>query len=391
MKAAFFRDGYLWTKIDNKEEKRTKEQAKHPYPPKWSYDGKWILYQKEVPSMNDPSQETQLEIWVYHIETNQHIKVFYDGWNPQWSPTENIVAFQSRDVLNISNLKEFKNVALGVSSYQWYPDGHGFIASSSATLRPDGWTNPVLYNIPLEKDFQKVNLTQYKPLFIIPKELSNGNESILSINATNFAFSPDGKWISFIVSPTASLSMDNDMVCVLTSDGKNFSVLDETILHIGTPEWAPSKNSLAYIAGSGRIVFGFKNKNLKVTELPAFQSIRLTPDKYADMWFTWLDNHSLIASRVPEKEWSNDPIQRPNPALYLIMMNKEKQTKITSPKKGKGDYQPLFNAYSGKLTWVRRSLTEIVGDLWIADPDGRNAEIWIKDIEEYSTYEGKEH
>ena len=73
------------------------------------------------------------ELWVYDVTTKKHRKIFYDGYNPKWSPTENIVAFSAGGVLNIADLEHFYNIALGVDDYAWQPDGKGFIASSSAT------------------------------------------------------------------------------------------------------------------------------------------------------------------------------------------------------------------------------------------------------------------
>lgn len=388
IKAAFTRDGYLWTKIGEVEERLTLEQAKYPYPPQWSHDGKWILYQKKVPATVNPNPDVQSEIWVYSLDSKIHTRIFYDGINPKWSPKENIIAFQSGGVLNIANLKEFKNVALGVDDYQWFPDGQGFIVSSSASLRPDGWTNPTLYKIPLEKEFTKVELTtNVKPFFEIPKELSNGKTSVMSINASDFAFSPYRNWISFIVSPTASMAMDSDMVCVISSNGTNFQVLDETILGLAIPKWAPNNNLLGYIAGGGKIVFGFKNKKLKVTELPVSKSINLTPLAFAEMDFTWVDDQSLIVSRVPERDWSNEAANRPEPSLYSIQLNDEKQNKITSPQKGVGDYQPDYLDINNKISWFRKSLTDFSGDIWIADVNGKNAELWIQNVDLYSFYQ----
>jgi hypothetical protein len=50
---------------------------------------------------------------------------------------------------------------------------------------------------------------------------------------------------------------------------------------------------LFFVRGGGRIVFGFKNKDLKVTELPS-STVTLTPPNYADIGFTWIDTRSLI-------------------------------------------------------------------------------------------------
>lgn len=388
VKVAFIRDGYVWIKENDKEEKITEKKATYNYPPSWSFDGKMLLYQKEVPGNIIEIKKTSNELWVYNTETKKHHKFFYDGYNPKWSPTENIVAFSDDGVLNISNFKSFNNIALGVDDYEWQPNGKGFIVSSSASLRPDGWTNPVLYTIALTDDYMKnwdltKNVTR---LFVIPKEIGIKGVKILSINAGSFSYSPNGQWISFIVSPTASWSMDSDMLCIISANGDEFEVIDEVILEF-QPKWAYTKNLLGYIAGGGRIVFGFKNKDLKVTELPASYSLNLTPKNYSEMGFSWVSDSSLIVSRVPETEWSNDPKKRPKPSLYYVTINGQQQIRITTPSKDVGDYNPQFLNSINKITWIRKSdIVAETKDLWIADPNGNNSELWIHDIGGYSFY-----
>ncbi|MFV8829168.1 TolB family protein [Alkalihalobacterium sp. APHAB7] len=383
LKAAFVRDGYLWTNINQKEEKITAERATYTSSPSWSFDGSKLLYQKKG------ENGSQNEIWVYDTHTNQHTKIFYDGSDAKWSPVENIIAFRSQSVLNISDLKTFYNIALGICDYEWQPDGKGFIASSRAVLRPTGWTNPILYNISIEEGYQNIkNLTaNAKELFIIPTELKKGDVSVNSIHATDFSYSPDQKWISFIVSPTASMAMDSNMLCVLSNDGKSLEVIDEIILHLDNPKWAVKKNRLGFIAGGGRIVFGFKDKDLKVKELPSSTTASLTPPNYAELGFTWVDDHSLIVSRVKESEWSNESQKRPKPALYHLDISGHGQKKITAPPEGYGDYDPTSFPSIEKITWIRKTdLTDNSGDLWIADRYGRNAQMWIENVESYSLY-----
>lgn len=132
------------------------------------------------------------------------------------------------------------------------------------------------------------------------------------------------------MSPTASWAMDSDMLCVLSADGKQFKVIDEMALGFDS-KWAFKQNFLGYIAGGGRIVYGYKNKNLKVTELPSFLTLTLTPEKYADLGFTWVNDDSFVVSRVTEAEWSNEPEKRPNSSLYFVPLSGDKQVKITSP------------------------------------------------------------
>ncbi|MFZ7944951.1 MULTISPECIES: TolB family protein [Bacillaceae] len=388
VKVAFVRDGFLWTKINGKEEKVTKEAARYDYPPQWSHDGKWIAYQVEAKKKLNPNTEFQTEIWVYNLATKKHKQITIDGNNPKWSPVENILAFKSGGVLNVSNLEHFYNIALGVGDYSWYPDGRSFITASGANLRPDGWTNPVLFQIGLERDLSKTtSLTKnVKKLYTIPSELKKGNISLLAIDAYKFQFSPDGKWISFVVSPTASWSMDSNLVCVISSDGKNFEPIDE-INGDSIVKWAFHKDRLGYIAGGGRIVFGFKDKDMKVTDLPAFKSISLTPPKFAELGFTWTDDNSLIVSRVKESAWSNDAMKRPDPSLFLIKIGEPKQSQISHPPKDFGDYNPVYLPSVNTLTWLRYTdLVDSHRDLWIANQNGSNAKLWIHNISGYDFF-----
>lgn len=392
VKAAFVKEGYLWTKINGKEEKITKEAAKFLYSPQWSYDGVWIVYQVEPQKKLRPDLENQTEIWVYNTKTKKHKRITYTGTNPQWSPTENLLAFKSGGVLNVSNLEQFYNIALGVGDYRWFPDGRSFIASSGATLMPDGWTDPVLYKIGLEKDLDKISsLTKnVKKFYTIPSELKKGDMTLLAIDATDFRFSPDGKWISFMVSPTASWSMDSNFACVISADGQKFEVLDDIIWEVGTPKWAYVQNRLGYIAGSGRIVFGFTNKNMKVTDLPSFKSLSLTPPNFAELGFTWKDDHSIVVSRVKESGWSNDEKKRPDPSLFLIKIGELTQSQLSHPPKDYGDYDPIYLPNAQKLTWLRKQdIASAQNDLWIANGNGENARLWIKNIEGYDFYEEK--
>ena len=266
-----------------------------------------------------------------------------------------------------------------------------FIASSSASLRPDGWTNPILYTISIEKGYRNIKIPTkiVKRFFVIPKEVGTGEIKIPSITASSISFSPNKKWISFIVSPTASWAMDSEMLCVISVDGNEFTVIDELAFGF-PPKWDYNHDFLGYIEGGGRIVFGFKNKNLKVTEPPAYYTFDLTPKNYAELDFTWVEDTSLIVSRVTESEWSNDAKERPKPSLYFLALTGEKQIKLTTPPKGQGDFNPIFLPSVKKITWLRKN--DIVagqGDLWIADPNGRNARVWIADVEDYSFFPSK--
>jgi dipeptidyl aminopeptidase/acylaminoacyl peptidase len=376
-KAAFIREGNLFTLIGEQERQITNEN-RTVYNPKWSNDGKWILYQLE-PTNEDQDDN---EIWVYHIETKEKKRIARNGLAPEWAPDKNVVAYIDRGILDISDLEEFYNISTGVTDFVWFPEGNGFLMSSSGVARPDGWSSAILYTKEVDENYDDVVLFgDVDHFFTLPKEIGIGNAKVIAVNAVDFSFSPSSKWISFIVSPTASWAMDSNMICVIDRDGENFTVLDEVITtSVGEPKWAPTTDTLAFIAGGGRLVTGFKNKSLKLQEMPA--SVQYTPENYIDMEFDWITNNSIVTSRMEEREWSNDFSKHPLPTLYSISLKDNKQVAITNPPKGYGDYYPQYIRSLDKLVWLRgTSITDDERTLWKANPDGTMAEAWIENVD----------
>lgn len=385
LQAAFIRDENVWLYSGGREKQLTMDGNVFT-PPQWSKDGSLLLYQKEVPAELQKN-EMQSEIWTYEIETGEHKQIFYDGYGPQWAPAKNIIAFNSGGILNISDLKQFYNIAGGVNGFSWLPDGSGFLLSSSGNLKPDGWTSAILYKKKITENYGEtpfVNGTEH--FFTLPKEVGLDNNTVISVNAGHFAYSPSNEWISFIVSPTASMAMDSNMLCVISKDGENFQVLDEVIFAVGTPKWAPTQDTIAFIGGGGRIVLGFKDKRLKVHEMPASGAI--TPSSYADLDFDWISNDMLVSSRVEEREWSNDFSKHPLPILYSVDLKTKKQKAISVPPKGYGDYHPRAIRSAGKILWLRgTSITDEGRTAWVANSDGSAAMEWLKNVDAVVVFE----
>lgn len=376
LKAAFIRGGNLWIKVGDKETQITDQG--NIGSPVWSYDASWIAYSKQG-ATSDKS-----EIWVYNTKTQKNYLVFHHGLNFQWAPDRNLLAYQPQIGINLTDLRGNQpvgtyDVAHGVDSFSWMPDGYGFLVSSNACPRPDGWTNPVLFKIKLEKNLEPDHVFENaKEFFTIPGTLKKNHVEILSIGATGFQWSPDNKWISFIVYPTASWSMDSNMLCVLSADGTKFEPLDE--MASGFPfSWAPASNLLGYIQGGGRMVFGFKDKNLKVKELPAIQTLVFTPENFVDLSFTWENNKNVIVSRSTELEWSNETSKRALPILYKINIQNKDQKQISFPPSGYGDFYPEFLKSNKKLTWTRSNWEK--NDIWISEPNGTPAVKWIENVD----------
>ncbi|MFD1738997.1 TolB family protein [Bacillus salitolerans] len=371
---AFIKDGNLWVK-EGKGEFQVTKQGSIQFP-KWSYDGKWIAYLKN-----------RTEIWAYDTDAQKHVKVSEEGGNVfKWSPSENILAFQTNGTLARIHLDDISvhKVAQGVNQYSWLPDGTGFLVSDVATLTPNGWGSVWLYKIPLT--YNK-GLKKTDPFYTLPPE--GQLEDFFAIATSEFKFSPDGKWISFLAVPTASWSMDSNSLSLLSTDGKTFEVVDKMILHPDWFKWGPTTNKLAYIEGEGRMAL--QNKELKVKELPAI-TMEYTPDGFVDGDFTWINDDEIILSRTKESEWFNDPRKRPLPQLVKINLKHKQEEVLTRPKEGIGDFNPYYHQEANKLYWIRTDREK--GELWRANPDGSEAEIWIDKLDVpfpyYETWDWKQ-
>lgn len=139
-----------------------------------------------------------------------------------------------------------------------------------------------------------MNPHKMKHLYALPNE----HDDFLALVASGFKWSPDQKWISFLAVPTASWSADSNTLCLVRADGSRFEKVDQMLLNAQWFQWAPSKNILAYIEGSGRVAL--ENKHLKVKELPALQQNIFTPKGYVDWDFVWKNDRVIIVSRAKE-------------------------------------------------------------------------------------------
>ncbi|MBU9710659.1 TolB family protein [Evansella tamaricis] len=378
LKAAYNHNDQLWIKTV-KGEKMISDTPSNQTP-KWSHDGEWLAYSK--PLKQSSNQE---EILVYHLETDSAYSVFQQGYQFQWAPDRNILAFKkdSVGVLNVIDFRDgkpgpFFNVATGVDNYTWMPDGSGFLVTSNGEKKLDGWTNPVLYKIRLDGETE-ADVKKGERFFTVPGTLRKGGSEILSIGTGKFRWSPDRSWIAFKVHPTASWAMDNNMLTVLSADGRNFDIVGEMAggFHF---HWAPNRNLLGYIAGEGRLVFGFKNKQFEVEEYHGFRSTPYTPENFVDLSFTWTDDRHVIVSRAEEQDWSNDPAKRVLPELIHIDIDENTQQNLFDLLFDYGDFDPVYLSGAGKVAWVRSNWEK--HEVWIGEPDGSSAEKWIESIDQ---------
>lgn len=364
LKIAFIRHHNLWIKVDGKEKQLTK--GEYITGPKWSHDGEWLAYAKG-------KKQNRFEL--YRLKDGKKVVPFQlEVSNYQWSPTENIIAFIFTGTLNTFEVEkknaDFENVSAGVGDYAWYPDGKKFLVSSEAHLLPTGWTGAQLYEV--QKDAH-MNPHKMKHLYALPNE----HDDFLAFVASGFQWSPNQKWISFLAVPTASWSADSNTLCLVRADGSRFEKVDQMLLNTQWFKWAPSKNILAYIEGSGRVAL--ENKHLKVKELPALQQNTFTPKGYVDWDFAWKNDKVIIVSRAKEAGIETLPEKRPLPSLYEIDSTSDEQHRITKPPHKQGDYHPIFMKKSNQLIWIRSDREK--ANVWIAHSDGKQEKKWIENID----------
>ncbi|SEM51854.1 hypothetical protein SAMN05192533_103219 [Mesobacillus persicus] len=371
LKAAFVRDHQLWMKEGNQEVQLTKD--KYVYSPQWSYDGRFIAY------IDGDEGGEKSNLWIYDTKRKENYEPYpsIETSSFTWSPVANELAYLSGWVLNVTKTRDgrpygFENVSLGVSGFEWYPNGKEFIVSARSNRLPTGWEPIKLYRLP--KDMN-LNENKAKRLYSIP---INENE-LFAVTVGSFKWSQDGKWVSFLGTPTPSWAMDSNPLLVLSSDGNVFKDIGRMLGFGDWFKWAPQANQLAYISGEGR--FLVENKMTKVVDIEAStKQVDYTPKGYVDLDLEWLSPSKVIVARSQEnKAWKEGPVPTMFTSLYQIDLSSGKQKQITFPKENELDRDPqVVGSY---LIWVRSQEATDRSDVWIKQEKQKEANIWIEDVD----------
>jgi dipeptidyl aminopeptidase/acylaminoacyl peptidase len=371
LSAAFIRDHQLWLKKGDQEIQLTKGQ--YVYSPKWSYDGRFIAY------IDGDERGEKSNLFIYDIKEQESYQpyVTIETSNFKWSPIKNQLAYTSGSVLNVTKIKNdrpqgFENVSLGVSDFEWFPNGQEFIVSSQANLLPTGWGPVQLFRIPIDAN---LDADKMKPFYTIQTK----EPDLFAITADYFKWSSDGKWVSFLATPTASWSMDSNTLCVLSSQGKRFQAVGKMLGYQDWMKWAPIANQLAYISGEGR--FFVENKKITIAEMPTSkQQKEYTPKGFVDLDLEWFSKDLVIVARAKEnKAWKEGPVPTMFTSLYVINIRTADQKQISFPKKNELDEDP--QVVVSYLTWFRKNAEENKGDVWVKDALNGQEHIWLKNVD----------
>lgn len=207
---AFVRDHQLWIKKGEQEIQLTKNQ--YVYSPKWSYDGSFLAY------INGDEKGEKSDLFIYDTKAKEsyqpYIRVVTSNF--KWAPDKNQLAYTDQGILNITKMKGgrphgFENVSLGVSGFEWFPNGQEFIVSAQSNLLPTGWGPIQLFKIPVDANLKADKM---KPFYTIQTNSSD----LFAIYADYFKWSSGGEWLSFVAIPTASWSMDSNTLSVLSKE-----------------------------------------------------------------------------------------------------------------------------------------------------------------------------
>lgn len=370
--AAFIRDHQLWMKKGETEIQLTKD--KYVYSPKWSYNGRFIAY------IDGDEQSKKSDLFIYDTKEKENYQPYVrvETSNFKWSPIKNQLAYNSGGILNVTKMEKgrpqgFENVSLGVSDFEWFPNGQEFIVSSQSSLRPTGWGPIPLYKVPVDAN---LNSDKMKHFYTIQTK----EPDLFAISADDFKWSHDGKWVGFLATPTASWSNDSNTLCVLSSQGDHFQPIGKMLWYRDWMKWAPHANKLAYISGEGR--FFVENKKTTIADIPILkQQKQFTPAGYVDLDLEWFSKDQVITARAIEnKEWKEGPVPTMFTSLYVINIMTGDQKQLSFPKKNEFDVDP--QVVGSKLTWLRKKGKDTQGDVWVREGLNGPKHRWIKRVDE---------
>lgn len=364
LKAAFIRNDELLLKIRDKEIKIT--DADYVRYPKWSYDGSWVAYLKGA------KEGDIFDLWLYNLKTNTHVKVKENvETNFQWSPSENIISFQVAKnlfVLNTVQLSRITPVAENIENFSWLPAGNGLLISTKRNLKLN--SDIILSKLILRKN-EKPVINHFYTIKVDKKEIL--------VSTSEFKWSNDKKWISFLIVPTASLSADGNTLAVLSTNGKTFNRVDEMLNEEAWFQWAPFNSLLGYISGTRREAT--ITKKLKVLNSPSMENSKYTPIGYVDRDLTWQNNRTIYVSRSKESgEGALD--RRPLPSLYKVSLSDNKQIQVTAPPRMYGDFRPQI--VKNNLIWIRTDRKN--ANVLLSPTYKMNERVWINNISLGSSY-----
>ena len=360
--------------------------------PQLSADGKWAAFAVSTPDME--ANRNASNVWIVSTAGGEAMQVTQSGHDnsPAWSPDGRTLAFlSSRDgnsqvyLLSMEGgeAKKLTTLSTGADLFQWSPDGKTIAFTSAVYLdckddacnskrdeeKEKSKVKARIYDHLLFRHWDHWNEGKRSHLFVMPVD---GNSSARDLTptadydippdergeASDFAFSPDGKEICYTAVPdkVEAISTNGELFVVPVAGGEAKKITTNPGFD-GNPVYSPDGQYIAYHA-------------------------QLTAEYEADRWRVMLyDRKSEKTENLSEKfdrsatnlSWSPD-----SKTIYFLAENETLQPLYAmgaragaTPKKVADGYN---NAYSfsadGKILVTERTSLTIPGELYVAAGDG---------------------
>ncbi len=331
----------------------------------WSYDGKWLAYLQRA---GDDKYAGIENLWVVSSDGQQSqcldaVPIAYN--TPVWSPTENIIAYQTQ----LGEQANFDNRSLriaGQENSQW--QYHELLKSADRTLGsglawfPDGQSLAVSWvhdkkNLP---ELDRVDLQgRANCLFILPAVLAEDYQDGMFIRDINgLQLSPDGRYLACF------LGMNSGS---MNADGMGLQIIDlqqKTSFQVGSalgyPEWvawSPDSQKLAAILGCGRMASIGKHLELVQIDKNGFNVQDLGETGQADSRPIWDTNGNVFyftrgqESQAWLEEGRHQEIQVPGQRIFC--RRDERVQSLSKPGDEQADY-PLSLSPDGQYLAMQR-------------------------------------
>jgi len=360
--------------------------------PQVSADGKWAAFAVSTPDME--ANRNASNVWIASTAGGEAMQVTQSGHDnsPAWSPDGRTLAFlSSRDgnsqvyLLSMEGgeAKKLTTLSTGADLFQWSPDGKTIAFTSAVYLdckddacnskrdeeKEKSKVKARIYDHLLFRHWDHWNEGKRSHLFVMPVD---GNSSARDLTptadydippdergeASDFAFSPDGKEICYTAVPdkVEAISTNGELFVVPVAGGEAKKITTNPGFD-GNPVYSPDGQYIAYHA-------------------------QLTAEYEADRWRVMLyDRKSGKIENLSEGfdrsatnlSWSPD-----SKTIYFLAENETLQPLYAmgaragaTPKKVADGYN---NAYSfsadGKTLVTERTSLTMPGELYVAAGDG---------------------
>lgn len=234
-----------------------------------SPDGRWVAFTATAADLDENAMNS--DVWVVELQTGRSYQLTRGAKrdnDPKWSRDGSRLAFLSdrSGKVNIWLISPDGGEAeaatkfekLSVASYEWLPDGSGFLFAAADPESPEeekrkkDKKDPIL----VDKDFKYARLYQFKlgenpsaPLGTRePEKLTKEDYHVSS-----FDVSPDGKWVAFSAQPTPKVPDFRK------SDVKLLELATGTIRTVvaragqdAAPRFSPDGQWIAFVSSFGR-------------------------------------------------------------------------------------------------------------------------------------------